>query len=177
MAESSVKERLGALLRDAQPGETLLLRSVYDRTYPERGPSLTLLDGAKIHPWFSVEFEQLREDGVEVNLMGTTQEIAIERATGRWVETQTSKRPQVDLDRFEIVDAFCLGLIPFENIERIDERGDSEHPGPHLLCRFDEDGRPWRRGYQLGVEGPSPKRLDDKLRDESLLPAPTSSLN
>ena len=169
---SDVVSRLKAILRDAKPGRRLVIEAAVD-LFPKDG--LKLSDGTKIDPVFTVEFERLTDGGLEVNLYGATEDVLVERATGRWVPKHLVSETSIDPNRFDTCEALCLGRIPWTNVVDMVE-SDADDGRTHVICRFDADGgRPFVRLYAIGDE--YDQRLAEELRDDGLLPAAPSALN
>ena len=49
----------------------------------------------------------------------------------------------IDAMRYTVRKAHSLGRIPYRNIIDCDEEGDEHYPGPHLYCRFADQGQPY----------------------------------
>ena len=69
--------------------------------------------------------------------------IVIERSTGRWALIDYDLSKKVDQERFVTANVFRVGRIPFRNIVECDEEGDEYYPGPHLYCKYAENGEPY----------------------------------
>jgi hypothetical protein len=163
---------LRAILRGAPAGRRLVIEAAA-ADFPQDG--LKLSDGVTIDRVCAVELEQLTDAGLEVNLLGATEDVLIEVATGRWTPKHLVELSDTDAPRFRVEEALCLGRIPWANVVDVVER-DPEDGHTHVICRFDSDGgRPWIRLYAIGEE--HDVRLRDDLRDDALLPAASSALN
>ncbi len=122
----------------------VLIRSIYDKSYPERSPEHQGFYKTEVYNWY--------HNGLEVR-------------TGSYVRTGKIKTPKPgksihsdNPDDFVVQETEVeeFGRIPFENIIEIDMEGDEYNRMPHLYCDFpcgsdpyESIGYKYRDGYPI----------------------------
>jgi len=81
-----------------------------------------------ISSWFRVEYLGTYHHGIKVGLH--FEELIYEEKYKTWRLTDYKNKEEGDLN------AYIVGLIPFENIANIDWDGDEYYSCPHIYCHF-----------------------------------------
>lgn len=110
----------------------VIVHSLDDSTYPDIdiGPGMS--------GWFKVELYNLYHNGLEA-ILGIDRGIIDKH--GQWAAIASDQH--FDRTRYQEVKLWRLGRIPWRNIREYDLDGDEYYNGPHLYCRFADDGTPY----------------------------------
>jgi Restriction endonuclease len=132
-----------------------IVRSIDDSTYPDTAEP----PKGEMSSWFRPEFGRHYYNGIEAILSVNT--LIVDKEDHRWavidyfdsdvsVGEETSA---IDPDRYEIVNAYAIGRIPFRNIVEVDEGGDEYYHDVHLFCRYADASQPYEVIIYRVVDG------------------------
>lgn len=162
----TMKRRLTHILK--QPSDAslpLIIRSIDDERYPavDANPPM-----GRMSSWVHLPFHGFYHNGIEVSLRtrGIVY-VIIDRSSNPWWQSRWAiVDPHaegiawvgdgngdegysyrfydcIDETRYIVRKARSLGRIPYRNIIDCDEEGDEYYAGPHLYCRFADEGQPY----------------------------------
>ncbi|HEY7089625.1 MAG TPA: hypothetical protein VH518_16120, partial [Tepidisphaeraceae bacterium] len=112
----------------------VLIRDVNDETYPNH------VERPGIDPWFRVEPLNFYHSGIEV-ILGQCE--VIEDASGEW-DMAKGRSDTRKAERTFHGCVWVIGRIPFDNIVVYNIGGDGSGLGPHIFCRFANNGQPYQ---------------------------------
>jgi hypothetical protein len=111
----------------------VLIRSIDDTFYPEYDE-----DALGISSWFKAEVYNFYYNGLEV-ILGLKKCIIDENWNWDVVDQDDTERKE----KYEVIKAYEIGRIPYDNIIEYDLDGDEFYIVPHLFCDFSINGMPY----------------------------------
>ena len=111
----------------------VLIRSILDRAYPnayeENDPQT----------WFSTFIHDIYNDGIQVYLRAWDYATILISPLGEWcLEKDFDANKHGNKECLLKLNVDIIGRIPFHNIVKIREEGDSNYDCPHIFCRFND---------------------------------------
>ena len=92
-----------------------------------------------ISPWFRVALVGQYHRGIELGL--SIHSLAFEKAEGLEGAWRIAD-PETDAD---IVQAYLIGYVRYDDIEHVDWYGDEYYNYPHIFCHFSHGGEPYEK--------------------------------
>jgi hypothetical protein len=154
----SIKKKICSklLLAMKDSARKVIIHDVNRDVYPEDD-----VDTSSISSWFRLEYYKPYFKGISFYLQVVKVLYCLE--TGQWLLCDYNDNPP---DRWEKINAFMIGNIPYDNIVDFDIEGDEYYSCPHFYCQFDSLGEPYESVWYL----PTPEFqkvtywLEDKKR-------------